>query len=252
MSEKKPWNQRTSFPLLLIGMIGLFTLGSQLTVKLIQAWGGDKDNRWTPRSTPLSLDQTRDDVRIRIGGRSLRDHLAAGSLSAADNRGDAYRVVARDVRVRLNNRHAARAQYLGTAVITAVGAGASLALFGTGLFFLIRERAGGATRPGTVRKAHLMQVDPDKQDEYCRRHNPIWPELAETLRAHGVSRYSIFLDRETGRLFAYVEVVDEAAWNAIAETAICRRWWAWMKEIMPSHPDGSPVSRDLEEVFFLG
>ncbi len=251
MSEKKPWNQRASFPLLLIGMIGLFTLGSQLTVKLVQACGGDGDNQWTPRSMALSLDEAKDEFVILIGGRCLRDHIASGSLSAEDEQGKRYRVVPRDVQVRLNNRHKTRSRYLGTAVITALGAGASLAFFVAGVFSLVRERKAGAGRADSLHKAHLMQVDPDKQEEYRRRHNPIWPELAETLRAHGVSRYSLFLDRETGRLFAYVEVDNEEQWNAIADTEICKRWWAWMKEIMPSNPDDSPVSRDLEEVFRL-
>ena len=28
-----------------------------------------------------------------------------------------------------------------------------------------------------IRKAFVMQVNPDAHEEYQRRHNPIWPEL---------------------------------------------------------------------------
>ncbi len=102
-----------------------------------------------------------------------------------------------------------------------------------------------------IRKAFVMSVDPDSQEEYLSRHSPIWPELAATLKAHGVHNYSIFLHPETHQLFGYVEVESEERWNAIAQTEVCRRWWAFMKDIMPSHPDNSPVSLELSEVFHL-
>jgi len=48
-----------------------------------------------------------------------------------------------------------------------------------------------------------------------------------------------------------MEIEDEARAAAIAETPECKRWWAHMKKIMPSHPDNSPVSLPLREVFHL-
>lgn len=102
-----------------------------------------------------------------------------------------------------------------------------------------------------IRKAVIMHVNPSMHAEYEKRHNPIWKELEDTLIAHGVLNYSIFLDAGTNQLFGYVEIEDEARWNAIAGTEVCRRWWAHMKEIMPSNPDNSPVSRSLKEVFHM-
>ena len=102
-----------------------------------------------------------------------------------------------------------------------------------------------------LRKAFKMSVHPDQHAEYARRHQPIWKELEDTLLAHGVRRYSIFLDAETSELFAYVELESEERWVAIARTEVCRRWWKHMREIMPSHADDSPVSRELKEVFRL-
>lgn len=96
-----------------------------------------------------------------------------------------------------------------------------------------------------------MQVHPDRHEEYIRRHDPIWPELAEALKAHGVQNYSIFLHRETSQLFAYVELRDLALWGKIAETEVCRRWWASMRDLMPAHSDDSPISTTLGEVFHL-
>jgi L-rhamnose mutarotase len=102
-----------------------------------------------------------------------------------------------------------------------------------------------------MRKAFRMSVHPDHHSEYERRHNPIWPELRDVLVAHGVRSYSIFLDPDTGDLFAYAEIASEEQWQAIAATEVCRRWWRSMSELMPSNPDQSPVSRDLREVFHL-
>jgi L-rhamnose mutarotase len=48
-----------------------------------------------------------------------------------------------------------------------------------------------------------------------------------------------------------VEFANEAQWNAIAKTEPCRRWWAHMKDIMPSNPDNSPKSEEIREVFHL-
>lgn len=102
-----------------------------------------------------------------------------------------------------------------------------------------------------IRKAFVMSVHPDKQAEYERRHNPIWPELKRVLKRHGVHNYSIFLDPATSRLFAYVEIEDERRWEQIANTPECKRRWAYMKEVMPTNPDDSPVSVPLREVFHI-
>ena len=103
-----------------------------------------------------------------------------------------------------------------------------------------------------IRKAFVMSVNSGAEAEYERRHNPIWTELEQVLRDHGVITYSIFLHPETRQLFGYVEFEDEAQWNAIAQTEICRRWWRHMSDIMPANEDSSPVSRELKEVFHLG
>jgi len=102
-----------------------------------------------------------------------------------------------------------------------------------------------------IRKAFRMSVHPGMYDEYERRHNPIWQELADVLRAHGVRNYSIFLDPTDGSLFAYAETEDEARWAAIAHTEVCRRWWRSMRGVMPANPDDSPVGAPLREVFHL-
>ncbi|TKI03102.1 L-rhamnose mutarotase [Martelella alba] len=102
-----------------------------------------------------------------------------------------------------------------------------------------------------IRKAFVMQVNPDAHEEYQRRHNPIWPELAQTLKESGAHHYSIFMDETRHLLFAYVEMESEERWNAVAQTDVCRRWWKSMTPLMPSNADNSPVSEELRQVFYL-
>lgn len=102
-----------------------------------------------------------------------------------------------------------------------------------------------------IRKAFLLQIQPGAAEEYTRRHNPIWPELEAALRDHGVSNYSIHLNPETNELFGYAEIESEEGWNAIAQTDVCKRWWAHMAEIMVTNPDHSPSSKPLVECFHM-
>jgi L-rhamnose mutarotase len=102
-----------------------------------------------------------------------------------------------------------------------------------------------------IRKAFVMSVHPGAEQEYEKRHNPIWPELEKALKDHGVSNYSIFLHAETHQLFGYAEIENEEQWTAIASTAVCQKWWKHMGDAMPSNPDHSPVSSPLPEVFHL-
>lgn len=104
-----------------------------------------------------------------------------------------------------------------------------------------------------IRKAFVIQAKPGMATEYQRRHNPIWPDLAEALKRHGVSNYSIFLRAGTGELFGYLEIADEAVFQKLAETEVCRRWWRDMTEVLVSESADSPKAREimLGEVFHL-
>lgn len=102
-----------------------------------------------------------------------------------------------------------------------------------------------------IRKAFVMQLLHGQADEYRRRHNPIWPELQATLTGLGVRNYSIFHDGESDRLFAYAEIESEEQWRSIAQTEVCRRWWAYMKPLMQTNPDDSPQSTGLVELFHI-
>lgn len=102
-----------------------------------------------------------------------------------------------------------------------------------------------------ISKGFVMTVYPEFHDEYERRHNLLWPEMKEELKNHGVISYSIFLNKETNQLFGYLEIKDEILWEKMASTEINQKWWDYMKDIMDTNPDNSPISLDLKKVFTL-
>ena len=104
---------------------------------------------------------------------------------------------------------------------------------------------------GVIRKAFRMAVHPGHAAEYERRHHALWRELEDTLVHHGVRSYSIYLDPQSGDLFAHAEIESEERWRAVASTDVCQRWWRHMRGLMPSNPDSSPVSRELRDVFHI-
>ena len=104
---------------------------------------------------------------------------------------------------------------------------------------------------GIMIKGFKMKLHAGMEAEYERRHNALWPEMADMIHEYGGRNYSIFLDRETNVLFGYIEIESEEKWARSADTAICRKWWDYMADIMDVNPDNSPVSVDLVKVFHL-
>lgn len=101
------------------------------------------------------------------------------------------------------------------------------------------------------RIAFKMYLNEGEKQEYIKRHNEIWPELKTLLKEAGVSEYSIFLDEETNILFAFQKVSGKGGSQDLGKTEIVQKWWAFMKDVMKTNPDNSPVSVPLEEVFYM-
>ncbi|MCW3807755.1 L-rhamnose mutarotase [Plebeiibacterium marinum] len=101
------------------------------------------------------------------------------------------------------------------------------------------------------RLAFKMYLNPGQKEIYKKRHNEIWPELKKLLKDAGVSEYSIFLDEETNILFAFQKVSGEGGSQDLGKTEIVQKWWAFMADVMKTNDDNSPVSIELEEVFYM-
>lgn len=123
-------------PLLLIGMIGVFTIGSSLTADLMQVFSEEQreqDMYWTHKDRPLSLEKTGDRLQVMIGGKPLQDHLDGKTFFAADGELVPYPVTAQDVTVRVNNWPAVKARILTKTTFTGFAFGVNLTLMIVGL-----------------------------------------------------------------------------------------------------------------------
>lgn len=101
------------------------------------------------------------------------------------------------------------------------------------------------------RIAFKMKLLPGNELLYQQRHNEIWPELSTALKQAGISDYALFLEAETGFLFGTLKCDNLAKMDALPQLPIMKKWWDYMKDLMETNQDNSPVSIPLQEVFYL-
>ena len=103
------------------------------------------------------------------------------------------------------------------------------------------------------RVCFVLQVKPERLEEYKERHRNVWPEMQGALRETGWNNYSLFL-RADGLLVGYLETPDfEGARVGMAELAINARWQAEMADFFVQPEDLLPdqAMKPLEEVFHI-
>ncbi len=101
------------------------------------------------------------------------------------------------------------------------------------------------------RLAFKMQLRKGYEEEYKKRHDSIWEELKVLLKHTSIEDYSIFLDEGTGMLLGVLKTKNKELMDALPQHPVMKEWWDYMKDIMESNPDNSPVSKYLKEVFYL-
>ncbi len=102
-----------------------------------------------------------------------------------------------------------------------------------------------------TRKAFKMFLKPGFEKEYEKRHNEIWPELKTLIQGSGVYDYSIFWDKDTNVLYASQKIKGDAGSQDLGNNPIVQKWWSYMADIMETNQDNSPVSIELDELFYL-
>lgn len=102
-----------------------------------------------------------------------------------------------------------------------------------------------------MRYCFQLQVRPERMDEYKERHQAVWPEMQDALRATGWRNYSLFL-RDDGLLIGYVESDDlAAAQAAMADTDVNARWQASMADFFTGIDGRAPELSSGDEGFVL-
>jgi L-rhamnose mutarotase len=103
------------------------------------------------------------------------------------------------------------------------------------------------------RVCFVLQVRPDRVEEYRERHRDVWPQMQDALREAGWSNYSLYL-RPDGLLVGYLETPDwSAAQSRMAATEVNARWQAAMGELFVELDGRAPdeAMTPLPEVFHL-
>ncbi len=100
-----------------------------------------------------------------------------------------------------------------------------------------------------MRVAFAMKLKPGNEAEYKKRHDEIWPELEKLLLDAGIEEYYIYLDKDSGNLFAFQKVAEKNETATLTEHDIVWKWWKYMADIMETNPDNSPVVVPLDEVY---
>src|SRR5438105_14236921 len=99
----------------------------------------------------------------------------------------------------------------------------------------------------------VLQVRPERLEEYKARHRRVWPEMLSALREAGWNNYSLFL-RPDGLLVGYLETTDfERARAAMAKREVNERWQREMAGsfVQPEGVFPDRMTVPLEEVFQL-
>ena len=100
--------------------------------------------------------------------------------------------------------------------------------------------------------AWSAKIKPGTEAEYVKRHNEIWPEMVELLKASGIKNYTIWLTGTT--LFGYYECEHgiEFATKTQANSPIVDKWNEYMKDVMDMPIDERTGAQPLlEQVFNL-
>lgn len=98
-------------------------------------------------------------------------------------------------------------------------------------------------------RAFKMQLKPGVIAEYRKRHDELWPDLAEALRGAGIFDYSIFLDENTLSLFAVLKLKPGMPIDELPLQPVMRRWWDYMAPLMEVEADNKPRQWPLPCVF---
>jgi L-rhamnose mutarotase len=99
----------------------------------------------------------------------------------------------------------------------------------------------------------VLQVRPERIDEYKERHRSVWPEMKKALQETGWHNYSLFL-RADGLLIGYLETENvERACAGMATREINVRWQKEMADffVQPKNLLPDQAMSPLEEVFHV-
>jgi L-rhamnose mutarotase len=104
----------------------------------------------------------------------------------------------------------------------------------------VADTDGAAARPPR-RRAQVIRLRPEHEEEYLRLHREVWPEVLAMIAACNIRNYSIFLHGDL--LIGYYEYVGEdhaADMAKMAADPATRRWWELTDPCQEPVPGAAP------------
>ncbi|MBM3802870.1 MAG: L-rhamnose mutarotase [Acidimicrobiia bacterium] len=95
----------------------------------------------------------------------------------------------------------------------------------------------------------LLRLKPGAYQEYKRRHDELWPELAQGLEANQISMMIYHFD---GLLFVHEVAASKDAWSRMNELPVTARWNQFMAEVLETDGAGNIIFQELPLAFAFG
>lgn len=101
------------------------------------------------------------------------------------------------------------------------------------------------------RACFAFEIRAGQEQEYQRRHDEIWLEMVEALKASGFSNYTLF--RRGTTVYAYVECHPDrdTAFAAMGATDVNKRWQTWFSDVIERISDQNGELFWADEVWHL-
>jgi L-rhamnose mutarotase len=95
----------------------------------------------------------------------------------------------------------------------------------------------------------ILRLKPGAADEYKRRHDELWPEMAQVMGEAGISMV-IYLHEDL--LFLYATAPNQQAWEKVDRDPVTPKWDRYMSDLLVSDAEGKPWFKELRQMFSFG
>lgn len=95
----------------------------------------------------------------------------------------------------------------------------------------------------------VLKLRPGCYDEYKKRHDELWPELAEAIRSCGISMVTC---RHEDTLFVHERAPSEESFKKMGAHPVTSRWNKHMAEVLQTDANGNIIFIPLPLAFSFG
>ncbi len=94
-----------------------------------------------------------------------------------------------------------------------------------------------------------LELRPGCYAEYKKRHDELWPDLAEVMNANGIN---MVIYRFQDYLFIHGTAPSQQSWDRVEKHEVTPRWNAYMAEVLKTNEAGEVIFHDLPQAFAFG